>query len=75
MSAPSSASRIFSVSSSAQLQLDRCLRQLQRLQIGIRGDELNTLHLRPNHAIHRVRTAAAHSDHLDPSAVGNILAK
>ncbi len=66
MSAPSSASMIFSESSSAarrptsglapaprpggepdaELELDRSLRQLERLHVGVGGDELHALHLR-----------------------------
>ena len=47
----------------AELQFHRRLRQLQRLQIRIRGNEFDALHLRPNHAIDGVRTAASRADH------------
>src|SRR5262249_4872672 len=50
---------------SAKLQLNRRLRQLQRLQIGVRGDELDAFDLAANHAVDGVAATASHSDHLD----------
>ena len=41
------------------------LRQLQRLQIGVGGDEFDALDLGANHAVDGVGSAAAHADHLD----------
>ena len=83
MSEPSSASMIFSVSSSAALRptsglapapsplvsfapscnFHRRLRKLQRLQVGIGGDEFDAFDLGADHAIDGVAPAAAHADH------------
>src|SRR6266446_6335714 len=48
-----------------ELQLHRRLRQLQRLQIRIRRDELDALDFGPNHAINGIAAATAHTDNLD----------
>ncbi len=53
----------------ADLQLDGGLRELQRLQIRVRGDELDSLDLGADHPVDGVASAAAHSDHLDPRAL------
>ncbi len=53
----------------AELQLDGRLRQLQRLQVGIGGDEFDAFHLGADHAVDGVRSAAAHADHFDLRAV------
>ena len=53
----------------AQLQLHWRLRKLQRLQVGIGGDEFDALDLRADHAVDGVRSAASHADHFDPGAV------
>ena len=53
----------------AELQLHRRLRKLQRLQIGIGGDEFDALDLGADHAVDGVRTAASHADHFDLGAV------
>ena len=42
-----------------------CIREQQRLAIGIHCDEFNTAHARFNHAVDRVRAAAANSHNLD----------
>ena len=42
-----------------------CIREQQRLAIGIHCDEFNTAHARFNHAVDRVRAAAANSYNLD----------
>ena len=53
------------VSLHAELQLDRRLRKLQRLHIGVGDDELDALHPGRDHAVDRVTAAAADTDHLD----------
>ena len=53
----------------AELQFHRRLRQLQRLQIGVGGDEFDAFHLGADHAVDGVATAAAHADHFDLRAV------
>ena len=47
----------------AELQLDGGLRKLQRLQIGIGGDEFDALELGADHAVDGVGAAAAHADY------------
>src|SRR6185437_2221656 len=53
----------------AELQFQRRLRKLERLQVGIAGDEFHALNLRANHAIDGVATSAAHTDDFDARAV------
>ena len=57
----------------AELQLHGRLRKLQRLQVGVGGDEFDALHLGADHAVDGVRTAAAHADHFDLRAVLRLL--
>ena len=93
MSAPSSASMIFSESSSAARRptsgfapapsplvsfTPSCsftggLRQLQRLAVGVGGDELHALHAGGDHAIDGVAAAAAHADDFDLRAARNFV--
>ena len=47
----------------AQLQFHRSLRKLQRLQVGIGGDEFHAFHLGADHAIDGVAPAATHANH------------
>ena len=53
----------------AELQLHRRLRKLERLQIGVRGNEFDALHLGPYHAVDGVRTAASYTDYFNLGAV------
>ena len=59
----------------AQLQLHRRLRKLQRLQVGVGGDELHAFDLGADHAVDGVRSAASHADHFDPRAVLRFFSK
>src|SRR5262249_28834333 len=54
----------------ADLNLHGSLRHLKRLQVRVGNDELNSLHLRCNHAIHGVTATTTNSNDLDNSAVG-----
>src|SRR5207249_5747770 len=49
----------------AELQLYGRLRKLQRLQVGVRGNELDAFQLGANHAVHRVASATPHADDFD----------
>ncbi len=51
----------------AELQLDLGLVALQRLRVGVGGDELHPLHAFLDHVVDRIAAAAAHADHLDYS--------
>ena len=53
----------------ADLQLDGRLRELERLQIGVRGDEFDALDLGADHAVDGVASSAAHADHFDLRAL------
>ena len=60
---------------SADLQLDGRLRELQRLQVGVRGDELDAFDLGADHAVDGVASSAAHADHFDLRALLIFFAK
>src|SRR5438876_4258071 len=49
----------------AELQLYGRLRKLQRLQVGVTGNELDAFQLGANHAVHHVASARADADHSD----------
>ena len=49
----------------AQLQFHRSLRKLQRLQVGVGGDEFHAFHLGADHAIDGVAPAATHANYFD----------
>ena len=44
----------------------RCVRQLERLRVGVDRDELDSLQALGDHPVDGVRAAAADADHLDP---------
>ena len=48
---------------------DGRLRELERLQIRVCGDELDALDLGADHAVDGVASAAAHADHFDLRAL------
>ena len=48
------------------------MRQLQRLQIGVGRNELDSLHAGLDHAVHGIAAAAAHADDLDLGIVARI---
>ena len=52
----------------AELQLDRRMRVLECLHVGVGGDKLHALHPGLDHAVDGVAAAAAHADDLDASA-------
>src|SRR6266404_5834026 len=47
------------------LKLSQAPVKLQRLQIGVSGDEFHAFELGANHAVHRVAASPAHSDDFD----------
>src|SRR4029077_1402655 len=49
----------------ADLQLHRRARHAQRLHVGVGDNELDAVHSRIDHAVHRVAAATAHADNLD----------
>src|SRR5579871_826774 len=49
----------------AELQLHRCLAQLQRLQIGVRRDKFDALDFGANHAVDGIASPAANADYFD----------
>jgi hypothetical protein len=49
----------------AQLQLDRSLRDLQGLYVGVGGDELDAFHVGRDHAVYGIVAPSAHADYLD----------
>ena len=53
----------------AELQLHRRLRKLQRLQVGVGGDEFDAFDFGADHAVDGVRSAASHADDFDLRAV------
>ncbi len=55
----------------SQLELDRSLVVLQRLAIGVGGQELHALHLGGDHAVDRIAPAATDADHLDDGSAGS----
>ncbi len=59
----------------AELQLDRRLAELERLHVGIGGDELHALHAGLDHAVDGVAAAAAHADDLDARAARGFVVK
>ena len=59
----------------ADLQLDGRLGKLERLQVGVRGDELDPFDLGADHAVDGVASSAAHADHFDLRALLIFLAK
>src|SRR5690606_36524353 len=48
-----------------QLQLQLGAAVLDRLRVGVGGDELDAIHAAANHVRDRVSAAAAHADYLD----------
>jgi hypothetical protein len=55
------------------LQLDRGLRELERLHVRVGGDKLNACHVGLDHAIHGIAAAAAYADHLDAGTAQSFL--
>ena len=54
----------------ADLQHRFCFAALQRLRVGIGGDEIDALHLLRQHVLYRVAATTANADHLDDGALG-----
>jgi hypothetical protein len=53
----------------SDVQLQVRIAHEQRLGVGVHGDELHTLQTGLDHAVHRVHSAAAHTDDLDHGEV------
>ena len=54
----------------AQLQLQLGLVAIERLRVGVDGDEFNAGQTRGDHVIDRIAAAAAHANHLDHCILG-----
>jgi hypothetical protein len=57
----------------AQLDGAACAAGIERLRIGVGANELNALHARGNHVLHRIAATAAHTNHLDFGALVKVV--